>query len=78
MKNLTFVHNRHPEYKTTNKIKSMAESVEAFEFSLQETLKDLWKNGKLIDLKPKQGAAILVGVKEKIVPVFWLSVRFEA
>ena len=57
MKNLTFVHNRHPEYKTTNKIKNMAESVEAFEFSLQETLKDLSKNGKQIDLKPEQGAA---------------------
>ena len=36
----------------------MAESVEAFEFSLQETLKDLSKNGKQIDLKPEQGAAI--------------------
>ena len=51
-------HNGHPEYKTTNKIKNMAESVEAFEFSLQETLKDLSKNGKQIDLKPEQGAAI--------------------
>ena len=58
MKNLTFVHNRHPECKTTNKIKSMAESVEAFKFSLQETFKDLSKNGKQIDLKPEQGAAI--------------------
>ena len=36
----------------------MAESVEAFEFSLQETLKDLSKNGKQIDLKPEHGAAI--------------------
>ena len=36
----------------------MAESVEAFEFSLQETLKDLSNNGKQIDLKPEQGAAI--------------------
>ena len=43
------MHNRHPEYKTTNKIKNMAVSVEAFEFSLQETLKDLSKNGKQID-----------------------------
>ena len=50
--------NRHPEYKTTNKIKNMAESVEGFEFSLQETLKDLSKNGKQIDLKLEQGAAI--------------------
>ena len=58
MKNLTFVHNRHPKYKTTNKIKNMAESVEAFEFSLQETLKDLSKKSKQIDLKPEQGAAI--------------------
>ena len=58
IKNLTFMHNRHPEYHTTNKIKNMAESVEAFEFSLQETLKDLSKNGKQIDLKPEQGAAI--------------------
>ena len=57
-KNLTFVYNRHPEYKTTHKIKNMAESVEAFEFSLQETLKDLSKNGKQIDLKPEKGAAI--------------------
>ena len=32
IKNLTFMHNRHPEYHTTNKIKNMAESVEAFEF----------------------------------------------
>ena len=36
----------------------MAKSVEDFEFSLQETLKDLSKNGKQIDLKPEQGAAI--------------------
>ncbi|XP_068680577.1 ATP-dependent DNA helicase Q1-like [Montipora foliosa] len=36
----------------------MAESVEAFEFSFQETLKDLSKNGKQIDLKPEQGVAI--------------------
>ena len=57
MKNLTFVHNRHPEYKTPSKIKNMAQSVEAFEFSLQETLKELLKNGKQIDLKPEQGAA---------------------
>ena len=27
-------------------------------FSLQETLKDLSKNGKQIDLKPEQGAAL--------------------
>ena len=58
IKNLTFMHNRHPEYHTTNKIKNMAESVEAFEFSLQETLKDLSQNGKQIDLKPERGAAI--------------------
>ena len=45
----------NPEYKTTNDIKNMAESVEAFEF--KETLKDLSKNGKQIDLKPEQGAA---------------------
>ena len=43
MKNVTFVHNRHPEYRTTNK---------------QETLKDLSENGKQIDLKPEQEAAI--------------------
>ncbi|XP_068735388.1 ATP-dependent DNA helicase RecQ-like [Montipora capricornis] len=36
----------------------MAESVEAFEFSLQEMLKDLSENGKQIDLKPEQEAAI--------------------
>ncbi|XP_068697016.1 probable ATP-dependent DNA helicase RecS [Montipora foliosa] len=36
----------------------MAASVEAFEFSLQETLKDLSENGKQIDLKPEQEAAI--------------------
>ena len=29
----------------------MAESVEGFEFSLQETIKDLSKNGKQIDLR---------------------------
>ena len=51
MKNLTFVHNRHPEYKTTNKVKNMAESVEGLEFSLQETIKDLSKNGKQIDIR---------------------------
>ena len=48
------VHNRHPEYKTSNKIKNIAEFVEAFEISLQ----DLSKNGKQIDLKPEQVAAI--------------------
>ena len=36
----------------------MTESVGAFEFYLQETLKDLSENGKQIDLKPKQGTAI--------------------
>ena len=51
VKNLTFMHNRHPEYKTTNKVKSMTKSVEGLEFSLQETLKDLSKNGKQIDLR---------------------------
>ena len=30
----------------------------AFEFYLQETLKDLLENGKQIDLKPEQGTAI--------------------
>ena len=49
IKHLTFMHNRHPEYKTTNEIKNMAVSVEAFEFSLQETLKDLSKNDKQIN-----------------------------
>ena len=51
MKNLTFVHSRYPEYKTTNKVKNMAKSVEGFEFCLQEKLKDLSKNGKQIDLR---------------------------
>ena len=36
----------------------MTESVRAFEFYLQETLKDLSENGKQIDLKPEQGTAI--------------------
>ena len=36
----------------------MTESVGAFEFYLQETLKDLLENGKQIDLKPEQGTAI--------------------
>ena len=36
----------------------MTESVGAFEFHLQETLKDLSENGKQIDLKPEQGTAI--------------------
>ena len=36
----------------------MAESVGAFKFYLQETLKDLSENGKQIDLKPEQGTAI--------------------
>ena len=49
IKSLTFMHNRHPEYKATNKIQNMAESVEALEFSLQETLKDISKNSKQID-----------------------------
>ena len=35
----------------------MTESVGAFEFYLQETLKDLSENGKQIDLKPEQGTA---------------------
>ena len=51
---------RHPE---NNKINiDMAESEEAFErvfeFSVQETLKDLSQNGKHIILKPEQEAAI--------------------
>ena len=59
MKNLTLVHKRHPEIRNTrNKIKNMAESVGAFEFYLQETLKDLSENGKQIDLKPEQGTAM--------------------
>ena len=37
----------------------MAESVGAFEFYLQETLKDLSENGKQIDLKLEQGTAIM-------------------
>ena len=36
----------------------MAESVGAFEFYLQETLKYLSENGKQIHLKPEQGTAI--------------------
>ena len=32
--------------------------MEAFEFSLQETLKDLSENSKQIDVKPEQEAAI--------------------
>ena len=36
----------------------MAESMEAFEFSLQQTLKDPSENSKQIDLKPEQEAAI--------------------
>ena len=36
----------------------MTESVGAFKFYLQETLKDLSENGKQIDLKPEQGTAI--------------------
>ena len=36
----------------------MTESVGAFEFYLQETLKDLSENGKQIDLKPEQRTAI--------------------
>ena len=36
----------------------MAESVGAFEFYLQETLKDLSENGKQIDLKLEQGTGI--------------------
>ena len=38
----------------------MAEFEEAFEFSVQETSKDLSQNGKRIDLKPEQQAAIRV------------------
>ena len=37
----------------------MAESVGAFEFYLQETLKDFSENGKQIDLEPEQGTAIM-------------------
>ena len=65
------MHNRHQEYKTTNKIKSVAESVEAFRFSLQETLKDLSKNGKQIDLKPEQRAAIKSLVHGQDVLAIW-------
>lgn len=36
----------------------MAKSMEAFEFSLQETLKELSKKGKQISLKLEQGPAI--------------------
>ena len=36
----------------------MTESMGAFEFYLQETLKDLSENGKQNDLKPEQGTAI--------------------
>ena len=36
----------------------MAESVGAFEFYLQETLKDLSENSKQIDLKMEQETAI--------------------
>ena len=46
----------------------MAKSVEDFEFSLQETLKDLSKNGKQIDLKPEQGAAIKSLVRGQVLP----------
>ena len=35
----------------------MTEFVGAFEFYLQETLKDLSENGLQIDLKPEQGTA---------------------
>ena len=38
----------------------MAKSVEAFQFSVQEALKDLSKNGKQIVLKWEQEAAINV------------------
>ena len=38
----------------------MAESEEASKFSVQEMLKVLSQNGKHIDLKPKQEAAIRV------------------
>ena len=52
------MHNPTPEH---NKIKiNMAESEEAFGFSVQETLKDPSPNGKHIDLKPEQEAAIRV------------------
>ena len=48
----------NPDYKTTNEIKNMAKSAEAFEFSFKETLKDLSKNSNKIDLQQEQGAAI--------------------
>jgi len=38
----------------------MAEFEEAFEFSVQERLKELSQNGKHIDLKPEQVATIRV------------------
>ena len=74
MKNLTLVHKRHPEiWNTRNKIRNMAESVGAFEFHLQETLKDLSENGEQIGLKPVPTGfgksaiyQILVRVKEKM------------
>ena len=56
MKNLTLVRKPHPEYKKQNQ--NMTKSVGAFEFYLQETLKDLSENGTQIDLKPEQGTAI--------------------
>lgn len=38
----------------------MVESEEMFKFSVQQMLKDLSQNGKHIDLKPEQKAAIRV------------------
>ena len=54
----------HPEHNKINIHVDMAKSEEAFEgifeFSVQETSKDLSQNGKHIVLKPEQKAAIRV------------------
>ena len=52
---------RHPEHYKINKIAESGEAFEGvFEFSVQETSKDLSQNGKHIFLKRDQEAAIRV------------------
>ena len=52
---------RHPEHKIKIDMVESGEAFEGvFEFYVQETLKDLSQNGKLIVLRPKQEAAMRV------------------
>ena len=61
IRNLSFMHNPTSEHKIKIDMVESGEAFEGvFEFYVQETLKDLSQNGKLIVLKSKQEAAMRV------------------